>query len=840
MLREGSDGWQSVGTVKRRDLLPALNAVIRGARAASELGAVYDAIGQALIDLGIGIAIFRPDGPEPGLRLAKTTLPLRESAWERPLSLPALDEALAGERPACFADPASAFLVAGESDSLWLGAPEAMGVVCATADIGEGRRCAVCLAAPGLDEDDAATVQAFAQQVGHLMAGLELEGRLREIETRLAEREPAPPAGEAVLGDPTERTVGGADTREVLRALFRSLLPTLRFDLASALWCEAGRETLALFSTRPLAKGAAEKVAGEVAEEFVRFAGEAHRQCRRSPPQLEPLDGEGASGEGWKGTAGSSLDAPLIVRGRVTGLIRVSAEAKDAFSSEQARAFYASAGQASAALERPEGTAGAGKTELESLVNSLEDGVILVEPDMRSAIDNAAARRFLAELAGRPPEESTGLEETPLAALVREVLETGKPKGQQEYALDGDGRRYLVAQVTSLAPGGRGAVVVIRDATEERLMHERLLQSEKMASVGQLVSGVAHELNNPLTGVMGFAQLLLTRDLDERSHREVETIYGEAERASKIVQNLLSFARRRKAHNEMTSLNTLVERVLELRSYDLSVRNIQLELALDAKLPATMADPDQMQQVFFNIITNAEQAMLSGRGDGKLTVRSSASRGHVRVSFADDGPGLSKETLRRIFDPFFTTKQAGEGTGLGLTIAYGIIEEHHGRIEVDSRPGHGATFTVELPIVQSDAAPGDKEDEPPPLRATGEPKRILVVDDEKSILDLVEGILTQDGHRVDVASQGDEALDYVSEREYDLIITDIRMPGIDGRECYRRVREMNRNLARTMVFITGDTVGVETRQFLQRVSNTCLVKPFKMRELREAVEHVLG
>ncbi len=838
-MREGSDGWQSVGSLRRRDLLPALNAVIRGAQAAGDLDAVYNALGQTLVDLGIGIAIFRREGPEPGLRLVKTTLPLRESAWERPLSLPALEEALAKERPAFFSDPAPAFLEARESDSLWLGASEGMGVVCATADVGEGNLCSVCLAAPGLAEDDAAAVQSFAQQVGHLLTSLELKSRLREIEARPSEREPPASVAEAVLDSAGGRMAWGTSAKEVLHALFQSLLPSLRFDLASSLWCEEGRETLVLFSVRPPAEQAAEKLAAEMAEEFVRFTGEAHRQCLRSPPQLEPLEGEGASGEGWTGTAGSSLDAPLIARGRITGLIRVSANGENAFSSEKARAFYTSASQASAALERLERTAAIEKAALESLISSLEEGVILMAPDMHSVIANAAAGRYLAELAGRAPEEEAALDETPLAAMVREVAGSETSKTEKEFALDRDGRRYLVARVTPLAPSGRGAVVVIRDATEERLMHERLLQSEKMASVGQLVSGVAHELNNPLTGVMGFAQMLLTRDLGEQAHHEVETIYAEAERASKIVQNLLSFARRRRAHKEMVNLNTLVERVLELRSYDLSVRNIELELALDPKLPATMADPDQMQQVFLNIITNAEQAIRSGRGEGKLTVRSSTGRGHVRLSFRDDGPGMAKETVRRIFDPFFTTKQASEGTGLGLTIAYGIIEEHNGRIDVDSRPGHGATFTVELPVVESDVAPDEKEDELATPHVAGEPKRILVVDDEKSILDLVEEILTQDGHQVDVASRGDEALDYVSKRDYDLIITDIRMPGIDGRELYRRVREMNRDLARAMVFITGDTVAVETRQFIQRVSNPVLVKPFKMRELREAVERVL-
>jgi len=197
VLREGSDGWQSVGKVKRRDLLPALNAVIRSAPVGTEPVALYDAIGQALIDLGIGMAIFRRDEPEPGLRLAKTTLPLHESALGRPLSIPALDEALAGEKPACFADPAAAFRTADDKESLWAGAPDAMSVVCAGADIREGHRCVVCLAAPGLQEDDAAAVQAFAQQIGHRLAGVEMEIRLREAETRSAERKPTPAAAEA-------------------------------------------------------------------------------------------------------------------------------------------------------------------------------------------------------------------------------------------------------------------------------------------------------------------------------------------------------------------------------------------------------------------------------------------------------------------------------------------------------------------------------------------------------------------------------------------------------------------------------------------------------------------
>ncbi len=408
----------------------------------------------------------------------------------------------------------------------------------------------------------------------------------------------------------------------------------------------------------------------------------------------------------------------------------------------------------------------------------------------------------------------------------------------QDFSLSEETQRRLSATATALGPAEEGAILVLRDVTEEHLMQERLLQSEKMASVGQLVSGVAHELNNPLTGVTGFAQLLLNRDLDDQTRRDVQTIYSEAERAAKIVQNLLSFARRRKAQKGLVNLNTLLERVLELRSYDLRVKNIDLELDLDPRLPLTMSDPDQIQQVFFNIITNAEHAMLNAHEGGKLKVRSRAEKGYVHLSFIDDGVGVPPENLRRVFDPFFTTKEGGQGTGLGLTISYGIVDDHAGRIRVESRPGKGATFVVELPIVQGPELPApESEVELEPAKIS---RRVLVVDDEESILALLRDVLVADGHRVDTARNGEEALTHLAEHGYDLLITDIKMPGMGGQALYQRVKQMDSELAKNTVFITGDTVSAETRNFLQRVQNVCLAKPFKIREVRETLNRLLG
>ena len=626
---------------------------------------------------------------------------------------------------------------------------------------------------------------------------------------------------------------------EVLRLLFGALQPLLEFDVVAAVQCRDGKDRSIVFAAHPLQTRFAEELAEEVLEGLRRFSGESHQKCIRQPTEVVPLGKETtAASEAWAGPAQSAIDAPLIIGGRVVGLVRVAAAAANAFPAEKSAIIYASAQQASAFLERLDERALADRRLAESLVNGLRDGVIVVDKELRTVLSNDAAGALIADLTGRPASPNAMVRGTPLEGMVREALAHPDVLQHQDLSLSGENQRRLSATATALSTTEEGAIIVLRDATEEHLMQERLLQSEKMASVGQLVSGVAHELNNPLTGVTGFAQLLLNRDLDEQTRNAVQTIYSEAERAAKIVQNLLSFARRRKAQKGLVNLNTLLERVLELRSYDLRVKNIDLDLDLDPRLPLTMSDPDQIQQVFFNIITNAEHAMLSAHGGGKLTVRSRAEKGFVHLSFIDDGVGVPPENLRRVFDPFFTTKEGGQGTGLGLTISYGIIDDHAGRIRVDSRPGKGATFVVELPIVQGpELPPPEREEELAPVKIS---RRVLVVDDEEAILALLRDVLVADGHRVDTARNGEEALTHLAKHGYDLLITDIKMPGMGGQALYQRVKQMDSELAKNTVFITGDTVSAETRNFLQRVQNVCLAKPFKIRDVRETLNRLLG
>ena len=238
------------------------------------------------------------------------------------------------------------------------------------------------------------------------------------------------------------------------------------------------------------------------------------------------------------------------------------------------------------------------------------------------------------------------------------------------------------------------------EALEElKIAQHSLVQAEKLSSVGQLVSGVAHELNNPLAGIRSLSRLVMRRDLDETLKKELAMIHEEAERSVRIVQNLLSFARRHEGAKVYTSINTAIEATLELRRYELRVNNVELEVHLEPTLPPTMADVHEIQQVALNLIVNAEQAMLEAHGEGRLLVKTEQVGSMIRFVVSDNGPGISKENLGKLFDPFFTTKDVGKGTGLGLSICYGIVQEHGGRIWAESEPPNGATFFVELPIV---------------------------------------------------------------------------------------------------------------------------------------------
>ena len=391
---------------------------------------------------------------------------------------------------------------------------------------------------------------------------------------------------------------------------------------------------------------------------------------------------------------------------------------------------------------------------------------------------------------------------------------------------------------------------LVRDVSERKKLDDRtrdifhqLLQAEKMAALGQTISGVAHELNNPLATILSWAERLSQRPtLEDSVRRGLETIFSESERAARIVRNLLTFARKRQTTRAMVDVNFVVRETLALRAYEQSVTNITVIDALAAGLPQVFADGHQVQQVLLNLVINAEQAMLSANGRGVLVVRTwhDPDQEAVILEINDDGPGIADDVQSKIFDPFFTTKEVGKGTGLGLTVAYAIVQEHGGRIRLESHPNAGASFYVELPVTGASFSqtPASRSRLQEPVEALAG-STILVVEDEVALAGAVIEALRDVGYLVEHASDGEEALVKVRQQAFDLLICDLKMPRMDGMAFYRTLSAVVPGLARRVIFVTGDVAGTDAERFLEESGCKWLAKPFRLGDLLRAVREGL-
>jgi signal transduction histidine kinase len=375
--------------------------------------------------------------------------------------------------------------------------------------------------------------------------------------------------------------------------------------------------------------------------------------------------------------------------------------------------------------------------------------------------------------------------------------------------------------------------------TEVRERTQQLVQSEKVATMGSLLAGVAHELNNPLSVVLGRVVLLSRKLAGSPLLADVEKLGRAAERCGRIVKNFLALARQRPPERAQVQLNLVVQEAVELVAYPLRVDSVDVRLDLADPLPPVWADPHQLQQVVVNLLTNAHHAMRQTRPRQVIvTTRHEPVRGSVSLRVADSGPGIPPELQARIFEPFFTTKPAGEGTGLGLAICRGILDSHGGSIRVESAPGQGAAFVIDVPVESR------RETRPEAVSASTEAliqgKTILVVDDEPEVAEVLRELLSQDGHSVDIAPDGAVALEKIHARAYDAILSDNRMPGLDGPGLYRELERRHPELLPRMILVTGDTLTLSTEEFLERTRVPTLYKPFDAAGVRRVVQRVLG
>lgn len=506
------------------------------------------------------------------------------------------------------------------------------------------------------------------------------------------------------------------------------------------------------------------------------------------------------------------------------------------------------------------GATASAERNLRLLMESVPDAITVVDREGH-VLDENNTGRTLVSAAGDAGDGPDGGKRSAFAWLDATHLRVARENLAAAFA--GELRRFEVqfqgpdgtdgTRQILFAPvreGGRipKVLALIRDITEQRRAQTQLQQAERLAAMGQLVSGVAHEINNPAAIISGFAQTLLLDQLAPEQRETVQMIYDEATRIGRITSNLLAFARAGSKERTLTDLNEIVRRTYALRSYHLTTLNITVNLELDEDSPKAWANGSEVQQMLLNLLINAEQALTSAPAGGRrnITIRTTtAGEDRVRLEVSDTGPGIPPDIQEKIFDPFFTTKPEGSGTGLGLSICYGIVHDHSGRIFVQSVPGNGATFIVELMRDARTRTRSTPAPMPTPEEAQGEGAgaadgalSVLLIDDEEGLRRAVLSFLKRRGMHAIAVGDGTDALRMLRRQRFDVIVSDVRMPGMSGGEFLERLRRDYPAMVKRLVFTTGDTFAPDTSTLLRDSGVPSLVKPYDFAKLETMLHEV--
>ena len=418
-----------------------------------------------------------------------------------------------------------------------------------------------------------------------------------------------------------------------------------------------------------------------------------------------------------------------------------------------------------------------------------------------------------------------------------------------EHLARGPGGETFWASVSSRLIVYQGRQVIVshtRDLTdrlaiEQELERQREIvnQSEKLSALGELLAGVAHELNNPLAVVVGQALLLKETASDADTTARAEKIGSAADRCARIVKTFLAMARQEPARTESIDVNQVIESALEVAGYAIRTSDIEVSLRMPKKIPAIWGDPDQLGQVFCNLLINAQQALneFAGRRKIKVVTRYDHKQNSVIVKVADSGPGIPENIRSRIFEPFFTTKEMGTGTGIGLAFCHRIIQTHGGAIRAESTPGEGTVFFIRLPASNN----ADQISHAAKAGSPGESRiRVLVIDDDPDVADLVAEILRNDGHDVKCAESAAKALREIAQQKFTVILSDLNMPGLDGAYLFEKLTRHSPDLVKRIGFVTGDTFSPKARAFLDDAGRPYLEKPIRPAELRQLVSELVS
>src|SRR5881392_2898938 len=547
--------------------------------------------------------------------------------------------------------------------------------------------------------------------------------------------------------------------------------------------------------------------------------------------------------EGFEAAAAAAV--PLRSHGTVIGTLIITDPREGVFVPEDIRLLSTLATHAAVVIANARffEMVRRAKEQWETAFDALSEGIAVVDDEGRVRRSN----RALAGLLGMPLQNVVG---TPLGEAL-----LGKPNALHDLLAAtrrGDRPAPLVARSERLQravrvnaariPGAateQSIVVMVEDVTEQQAIETQLVQSEKLAAVGQLVSGVAHELNNPLTSIAGLSEFLLEqKELGKKDRGHLQVIQEQAERAGRIVRNLLTFARKGAAERVPVDLNDVIRRTLALTSYDLKLKDIAVERELSGALPDVFGDRHGLQQVVLNLVTNAAQAVAENPRDRPRDITVSTwFDGQVHLRVADSGPGVPDEVAQSIFTPFFTTKEPGKGTGLGLSITYSIVESHGGQITLEPRSARGgAAFRVDLPPAPADAVRPSLAPVHGTPAVTGPPaakRTILLVDADPAVQRTIKALFARDGHDVEVAGDPQHALDLAQRGGFDLVLIDARAmaPGKRGTMLAEELVSRIPALKDRIIVATGD-VRPATEETLARLGVRYVRKPFNLRDLR--------
>ena len=546
--------------------------------------------------------------------------------------------------------------------------------------------------------------------------------------------------------------------------------------------------------------------------------------------------------------ADSAAAVPLNTHGVAVGTLLVADPRSGSFAPEDIRLLSTLATHAAVVLANARffDLVRQAKEEWETAFDALSEGMAVVDEEGRMR----RANRSLAALLGRSVEAVAGehLSEALLGEphALMELLDAARrgerppPLVARSAALQ---RTVRVAAARMPDPeANRSLVVLVEDVTEQQTLEAQLIQSEKLAAVGHLVSGVAHELNNPLTSITGLSEFLLEQQtLGQKDRSHLKVIHEQAERAGRIVRNLLTFARKAPDERERVDLNDVVQRTLLLMSYDLKLQDVKTEKDLAGLLPDVLGDRHALQQVVLNLLTNAAHAVAGNAAERprRISVRTWFD-GQVHLRLADTGPGIPDAVASQLFTPFFTTKEPGQGTGLGLSISYSIVEAHGGHLVLERPAGGegGAAFVVSLPPAAADAPARAAAPAQAPVEPATVPRTILLVDDDPAVRRVVQALFAREGHRVEVAKSARHALELTGggTRAYDLILVDARAAD-RGRLLVEEMLNRNRDLKDRILVATGD-VRPTTEDTLRRLGLRYVRKPFNLRDLRDEAARV--